>query len=151
MAKKAEQQRALAVTPDDAIKLQNGIAKLVLTIVELLRQVLERQALRRLESEDLSRADVERLGRAFLDLKTRIEELSKEFGIREKDLAVTLGSLLKSGRRELDDLSLVDVLDTLIQKGVVVAGHADVSVADVDLIGLDLYAVLRPLSKREIR
>ena len=111
----------------------------------MLRQVLERQALRRLESGDLSPDEVERLGLAFLRLKTRLKELSEHFGVQEKDLAGTLGSLIKSGAPGLEDVSLVDVLDRLIQKGVVLAGEVSISVADIDLIGLDLYAVLHPV------
>jgi hypothetical protein len=126
--------------------LENGLAKLVLTVVELLRQVLERQALRRLEEGDLSEEEVERLGLAFLHLKTRMKELSDHFGVEEKSLAVTLGSLLKSDLPGLDDVSLVEVIDRLIKKGVVLSGKVSISVADIDLVGLDLFAVLYPVS-----
>jgi hypothetical protein len=128
--------------------LQNGVAKLVMTVAELLRQVLERQALSRLEDDSLSNSEVERLGLAFMELKSRIEELSKEFGLKKDDLSVAIGSLLKTGNRELDEVSLVDVIDRLIKKGVVLAGSAAISVADVDLVGLDLYVVLRPISSK---
>jgi hypothetical protein len=127
--------------------VQNGLAELILTLVELLRQVLERQAVRRFEKNDLSANEVERLGTAFIELKNKIEELTKHFGIKKEELNLNLGSLLKSGNKTLDESSLVDVLDTCIQKGLVLAGKARVSVADVDLIGLDLYAVLHPISR----
>ena len=129
---------------------QNGLAKLVLTLVELLRQVLERQAVHRFEKKDLSEEEVERLGIAFIQLKSKIDELTQIFGLKKEDLNLNLGSLLKSGNKSLDDSSLVDVLDTCIQKGLVVAGTARVSVADVDLIGLDLYAVLHPISGSKV-
>jgi hypothetical protein len=128
--------------------MQNGLAKLVLTLVELLRKVLERQAVHRFEKNDLSEEEVERLGAAFIELKNKVQELTQIFGIKKEDLNLNLGSLLKSGNKTLDESSLVDVLDTCIQKGLVLAGTARVSVADVDLIGLDLYAVLHPISRK---
>lgn len=133
------------VSDDKGKDLENGLGKLVLTIVELLREVLERQALRRVEAGDLSPEEVERLGLAFLRLKVRMQELSKHFGVEEKDLQVTLGSLIKSQVKGLDDVSLVDVLDRLLEKGVVLAGNVSISVADVDLVGLDLFAMLHPI------
>ena len=136
------------VLPQELV--QNGLARLVLTLVELLRQVLERQAVHRFEKRDLSEDEVERLGIAFIQLKNKVEELTQIFGIKKEDLNLNLGSLLKSGNKTLDDSSLVDVLDTCIQKGLVVAGKARVSVADVDLIGLDLYAVLHPISSSKV-
>lgn len=132
---------------NDQEKLQNGLAKLVLVVVELLRQVLERQALRRFESGELTSEEVERLGLAFLQMKTKIKELSDSFGIKKKDIDLTLGSLLRSGNRELDEASLVDVLDTVIQKGLVVGGRLSIAVADINLIGLDLFASLYPVTK----
>jgi hypothetical protein len=125
--------------------LENGLGKLVLMVVELLRQVLERQAVRRMENGDLTSEEVERLGNAFLRLKNRMEELSEHFGVEENDLEVTLGKLIRSQVTGLDNVSLVDVLDRLISKGVVLAGKVSISVADVDLIGLDLYAALHPI------
>ncbi len=130
---------------------QNGVAKLLLTLVELVRQLLERQALRRYEKDDLNKDETERLGMALIRLKSEIEQLSKTFGVQKADLNLTLGALVKSGSKSLDEASLVDLLDTCIQKGVVVAGKATVSVADVDLIGLDLYAVLHPVRRKASR
>jgi hypothetical protein len=136
---------------NDQEKLQNGLAKLVLVVVELLRQVLERQAVRRLEAGDLTSQEVERLGLAFLQMKTKFKELSDDFGIEKKDIDLTLGSLLRSGNPELDEASLVDVLDTVLQKGLVVGGRLSISVADINLIGLDLLATLYPVtSKNEL-
>jgi hypothetical protein len=149
-AESADESRQ-AISADDTSGqelLQNGLAKLILTLVELLRQVLERQAVRRLEKNDLSAYEIERLGRAFIELKNKVEELSKNFGIKKEELNLNLGSLLKSGNESLDESSLVDLLDTCIQKGLVVVGKARISVADVDLIGLDLYAVLHPISRK---
>jgi Gas vesicle protein K len=77
----------------DPEKLEHGLAQLVLTIVELLRQLMERQALRRIDRGTLSEDEVERLGRTFMELDKRMEELRTEFGLDEKDLNLNLGPL----------------------------------------------------------
>jgi hypothetical protein len=77
----------------DPEKLERGLAQLVLTIVELLRQLMERQALRRIDGGTLSDEEVERLGRTFMELDKRMEELRTEFGLDEEDLNLNLGPL----------------------------------------------------------
>ena len=77
----------------DPESLEKGLAQLVLTVVELLRQLMERQALRRIDGGSLSEEQVERLGRTFMELDRRMEELRKEFGLDEKDLNLDLGPL----------------------------------------------------------
>ena len=130
-------------------KLQKGLSKLVLTIVELLRQILERQALRRVESGTLSVEEVERLGLAFIQIKQKITEISKEFGFNDGELDVNIASLLKSERDDLNKVSLVDVFDRLLDKGTVLAGQITVSVADIDLIVLNLLATLSAVPIRK--
>jgi hypothetical protein len=76
--------------PDD---VKNGLGKLVLTIVELLRELLERQAIRRMEAGSLTDEEVERLGTTFLQLGEQMERLKKEFGIEGEDLNIDLGPL----------------------------------------------------------
>ena len=73
--------------------LEKGLAQLVLTLIELLRQLMERQALRRVDSGSLSSAEVERLGRTFLALSERMEELKTHFGLTDEDLNLNLGPL----------------------------------------------------------
>ena len=77
----------------DPENLEKGLAQLVLTVVELLRQLMERQALRRMEDGTLSDEDVERLGRTFMALAERMEELKREFGLEHEDLNLDLGPL----------------------------------------------------------
>jgi Gas vesicle protein K len=77
----------------DPEKVERGLAQLVLTLVELLRQLLERQALRRMESGTLADEDVERLGETFMRLAERMEELKREFGLEDRDLNLELGPL----------------------------------------------------------
>jgi hypothetical protein len=77
----------------DPENVERGLAQLVLTIVELLRQLMERQALRRIEDGDLTDDQVERLGRTFMALADRMEQLRHEFGLDEDDLNLDLGPL----------------------------------------------------------
>ena len=74
-------------------KLEKGLAQLVLTIVELLRQLMERQALHRIEGGTLSEEEVERLGQTFMALAQRMDELKEEFGLTDRDLNLNLGPL----------------------------------------------------------
>jgi hypothetical protein len=77
----------------DPESVERGLAQLVLTIVELLRQIMERQALRRIDGGTLSEEQIERLGRTFMELDKRLEELREEFGLTEEDLNLDLGPL----------------------------------------------------------
>ena len=65
----------------------------MLTIVELLRQLMERQALRRIDAGGLTGEQEERLGRTFMELDQRMAELREEFGLTEEDLNLDLGPL----------------------------------------------------------
>jgi hypothetical protein len=75
--------------------VRNGLAQLVLTVVELIRELLERQALRRIDAGTLSEAEVERLGQTFLRLAEEIEQLKRYFGFSNEDLNLDLGPLGK--------------------------------------------------------
>jgi CRISPR/Cas system-associated endonuclease Cas1 len=77
----------------DPERLEKGLAQLVLTVVELLRQLMERQAIRRIEAGSLDSEEVERLGRTFLALAERMEELKAEFELDDEDLNLNLGPL----------------------------------------------------------
>ena len=77
----------------DPEKVEQGLAQLVLTLVELLRQLMERQALRRMEQGTLSDEQIERLGETFMKLEQRMEELKREFGLEDRDLNLNLGPL----------------------------------------------------------
>jgi hypothetical protein len=77
----------------DPESVERGLAQLVLTVVELLRQLMERQALRRIDGGSLSDDQVERLGRTFMELDRRMEELREQFGLTAEDLNLDLGPL----------------------------------------------------------
>jgi len=62
-----------------------SLGRLVVTLLEVVRQVIERQALRRVDVGDLSEEQVERLGKALIDLEDTFDELRDTFGVREED------------------------------------------------------------------
>lgn len=77
----------------DPERVEQGLARLVLTVVELLRQVLEHQAIRRMDGGTLSEEEIERLGLALLKLNHRMDELKGVFGLEDEDLNIDLGPL----------------------------------------------------------
>ena len=79
----------------DPHNVEKGLAQLVLTLVELLRQLMERQAIRRMEGGSLTDEEIERLGTTFMLLQRRMGELRKSFGLEEADLNIDLGPLGK--------------------------------------------------------
>jgi len=80
----------ISAQPDSA---GQELGKLVLTLVEVVRKVLEHQAVRRMDSGTLSPDEVERLGLALLRLHEKMDELKAAFGLRDEDLDVDLGPL----------------------------------------------------------
>src|SRR5438552_12896567 len=77
----------------DPKNVERGLAQLVLTLVDLLRQLMERQAVRRMEQGSLTDVEIERLGQTFMRLGERMEELKAEFGLEDEDLNLNLGPL----------------------------------------------------------
>lgn len=78
------------VNPEDA---QRSLARLVLTLVEFLRKLMERQAVRRMEAGTLSDAEVEAIGLALMKLEETIVEMARRFGLRPDELNLELGPL----------------------------------------------------------
>jgi hypothetical protein len=77
----------------DTEGVERGLAQLVLTLVEFLRQLLERQAVRRMEGGSLSDEEVERVGLALMKLEEKVRQLTEQFGLEPGDLNVNLGPL----------------------------------------------------------
>jgi len=71
--------------------VENGLAKLVLSLVELVRRLLEKQALRRMDAGTVSEEEVERLGSALMKLEEKMDELKRVFGLTDEDLNLKLG------------------------------------------------------------
>jgi hypothetical protein len=85
-------QPRIALDPEN---VSEGLGKLVLTLVEVIRQVLEKQALRRIEAGSLTEEEIERLGVTFLRLSEEMTRLRAHFGVDEDDLNLDLGPLGK--------------------------------------------------------
>jgi hypothetical protein len=73
--------------------VEQGLARLVLSLIELIRQLLERQAIRRMEGGSLSEEQVEQMGEALMKLEAKIHELAANFGLTPADLNLDLGPL----------------------------------------------------------
>ena len=71
--------------------VENGLARLVLSIIELVRRLLEKQALRRMDRGNLSDAEIERLGAALMKLEEKMDDMKKVFGLTDDDLNLKLG------------------------------------------------------------
>ena len=77
----------------DESTVEKDLAKLVLSLVDLVRQLMERQAVRRVNAGSLSDDEVERMGETFLKLDRRMEELRTAFGLKREDLNLSLGPI----------------------------------------------------------
>ena len=73
--------------------VEQGLAKLVLGLIELLRQLLERQAIRRMEGGTLTDQQVEDMGQALMKLEEKVKEIADQFGLKPEDLNLALGPL----------------------------------------------------------
>ncbi|HEY7419802.1 MAG TPA: gas vesicle protein K [Ktedonobacteraceae bacterium] len=87
-----QQMRPQRIQADES-NVEQGLAKLVLTLIELIRRLLEKQTLRRIEAGSLTDAQIERMGETFLKLEQKMEELKGTFGLEDEDLNLNLGPL----------------------------------------------------------
>jgi hypothetical protein len=77
----------------DPERVEHGLARLVLTVIEVVRKVLEHQAVRRMDGGDLTAEEVERLGLTLLRLDERMQQMKGVFGLTDEDLQIDLGPL----------------------------------------------------------
>src|SRR5919204_569730 len=83
----------MRIEAEEREDVARGLAQLVLTVIELLRQLMERQAVRRVEAGGLTDDQIERLGQTLMALEQRMDELKQDFGLRDEDLNLDLGPL----------------------------------------------------------
>src|SRR5213082_3446943 len=80
-----EVERLRGILPDrvdvDPDQVEHGLAKLVLALIEFLRQLLERQAVRRMEGGTLTEEEIERMGLALMRLEEKVHEMARVFGL----------------------------------------------------------------------
>jgi hypothetical protein len=155
---------ALQITPTEHLtsdltlpkpQSQAGLAPLLLTVVELIRQLLEAQVIRRMEAEQLSEAELERAATSLRQLEEQVRQLCEVFQIDPADLNLDLGevgSLLPQngyypGQTSASP-SILELLDRLLHTGVVLQGDVDLGLAQLNLIHARLQLVLtsRPIN-----
>jgi hypothetical protein len=96
---RAELERVASAPPPrwnaDPEDVRRSVVKLVLTLVEFIRQILERQAIRRMEAETLTAEETEAVGLALMRLEETVRDLGAQFGLEPEDLNIALGPLGK--------------------------------------------------------
>jgi hypothetical protein len=137
-------------------KKDAGLAPLLLTVVELVRQLMEAQVIRRMEAGQLSDDDLERAAESVRKLQEQIINLCDIFEIDPADLNIDLGDLgtlfPQSGSyypgNHSTNPSILELLDRLLNVGIVVEGNIDLGLAQLNLIHAKLRLVLtsQPLS-----
>ena len=127
-----------------------GLAPLLLTVVELVRQLMEAQIIRRMEEEKLTDEDLDRASISLQKLEEQVVEICNIFEINPADLNIDLGEvgtlLPKAGGyypgQTSASPSILELLDRLLNTGVVLEGSVDIGVAQLDLIHAKLQLVL---------
>ncbi|MFM5889373.1 MAG: gas vesicle protein K [Dolichospermum sp.] len=131
-------------------KNEAGLAPLLLTVLELLRQLMEAQVIRRMEENLLSETELERAADSIQKLETQILNLCETFEVDPAELNVNLGDfgtlLPQSGSYYPGETgnrpSVLELLDRLLNTGVVLEGEIDLGLAQLDLIHAKLRLVL---------
>ncbi len=127
-----------------------GLAPLLLTVVELIRQLMEAQVIRRMEEEKLTDEELDRASESLRKLEEQVIEICGIFEINPADLNVDLGevgTLLPTaggyypGQKSASP-SILELLDRLLNTGIVLQGSVDLGVAQLDLVHAKLQLVL---------
>lgn len=129
---------------------KNGLAALLLTLVELIRQLMEAQVIRRMEGDQLSEAELERAATSLRKLEEQVVTLCELFEIDPADLNIDLGEIghlfPKTGGyypgQKSASPSILELLDRLLHTGVVLQGEVDLGLAQLNLIHAKLQLVL---------
>lgn len=127
-----------------------GLAPLLLTVTELIRQLMEAQVIRRMDAELLTEAELDRAGESLQRLEEEILRLCEIFDVDPADLNVHLGELGTLLPKEggyypgetSDQPSILELLDRVLHKGVVIDGNLDLGIAQLNLIQARLHLVL---------
>ncbi|VXD11433.1 gas vesicle protein K [Planktothrix paucivesiculata] len=138
-----------SITPKSSGK-DAGLAPLVLTLVELIRQLMEAQVIRRMEGNTLTEEELDRAAESLRQLEIQVLKLCEIFEIDPADLNIELsefGTLLpKSGTyypgETTQNPSILELLDRLMNTGIVVEGSVDLGLAQLNLIHAKLRLVL---------
>ncbi|MFH1565249.1 MAG: gas vesicle protein GvpJ [bacterium] len=91
--RRAEANIPTLIDAESPKKAEQGIAKLVLTLVELLRRLMEKEVIRRIHSQRLSDIEIQKLGMTFKAIEKKMQELKAVFGLEDEELNLDLGPL----------------------------------------------------------
>jgi hypothetical protein len=137
-----------------------GLAPLLLTVVELIRQLMEAQVIRRMDANQLSDSELDRAADSLQTLEEQVLKLCDIFDVDPADLNIDLGEvgtlLPKSGYypgEKSNHPSILELLDRLLNTGIVLEGSAELGLAQLDLIHAKLQLVLtsQPISSKPHR
>ncbi|OLP17608.1 gas vesicle protein K [Leptolyngbya sp. 'hensonii'] len=145
----AELPSTLLLQPKSRSK-DAGLAPLLLTVVELVRQLMEAQVIRRMEAGDLTDADLDRAAESLRKLEEQVVHLCEVFEIDPADLNIDLGEmgtlLPQSGGyypgEKSSQPTILELLDRLLNTGIVVEGDVELGLAQLNLIHAKLRLVL---------
>jgi hypothetical protein len=158
-----EQNDPVRPGSNDTTIAEDGLAKLVLTLVYVLIEVIERQAYRRVYSGTLREDEIERLGNALIATRKTFLDLCQRFGIEPKELDIAIGKILRPINRddvdnvdnrqrtyqsEIGSASIIELIDRIIEKETTISGQIKLSMAGIDLVVLNLLAMLQPVEGR---
>jgi hypothetical protein len=141
----------ISLTPalSNPSKPESGLAPLLLTVIELVRQLMEAQVIRRMEGGELSDLDLERAAESLRKLEEQVLQLCEIFEIDPADLNIDLGEvgtlLPKSGYypgKASTNPSILELLDRLLNVGIVLEGDVELGLAQINLIHAKLRLVL---------
>ena len=121
----------------DVDDLQNGLGSLVIGLADVIRLIMQKQAIRRLESETLNDDEVSRLNQAFYALSSQMRDIKTKFGLDpDEDISLHLGDL------DGHEVNVADILDSLLAKGVVLKSDLSLEIAQVPLAEASLTLIL---------
>lgn len=140
----------LTATPTKTTSKEAGLAPLLLTVIELVRQLMEAQIIRRMEAGELDDEDLDRASESLRKLQEQVIHLCEVFEIDPADLNIELGevgTLLPRGNSYYPgetsaNPSILELLDRLLATGIVLEGNVELGLAQLDLIHAKLQLVL---------
>jgi Gas vesicle protein K/Gas vesicle protein len=154
MAFMSSSDAPLQINPTDALQSSkgsnSGLAPLLLTVVELVRQLMEAQVIRRMEAGELDDNDLERAADSLRKLEEQVVQLCEIFEVDPADLNIDLGEIgtllpkensYYPGKTSTNP-SILELLDRLLNTGIVVEGSVDLGLAQLNLIHAKLRLVL---------
>ncbi len=132
-----------------------GLAPLVLTLIELIRQLMEAQVIRQLDAELLTEQQIAQAAESLQAMEAQVLRLCEIFEIDPKDLNLDLGEVGKllpdRGQyypgQQGTQTSILELLDRLLNTGVVLEGEIDLGVANLDLIHARIFLLLTTRNK----